>query len=483
MTPYLRAHGLRFVAIGLVVSAVSMCATMSSPAQPPPPPADVSQSIAALPPHVVAPGGVLTLFADHGHARGDRLDLYLVNRTMATVNVPAQDNDVFAKLEVERDGRWQRAQPHLFSDCGNSYSPIVLQPGKFLRLSAYHPSGGSKATVRYKLYGDLVLISNAGPGWFDPMQLAAARADALAMRDGDVATIRVALFGPQGSDRQSVRANALRRLGKLPAATAVPVVEQLLAGGISDDNEYNRALELLHQLAPARLVAQLTAALRAVPSPPRDRLLHELPFLPTVSDPALIAELIDRARDPKSRDVAIILDTIGKLRTPAIGALLVTISGDPAYPEETRQRARYLHAEWFGDDRVRIRVTPVGGYSDGHPTPVLVDVDIENTGSSAIHFDYGAPTEILAFYLTRSRGREMTFLPPRQGVRFLTGPGPASTTRIDLAPHQHHVIRVGVMHYFDLAAGDLSIWVSCKLPGIHTVAQLGGGGAGINPRP
>ena len=47
------------------------------------------------------------------------------------------------------------------------------------------------------------------------------------------------------------------------------------------------------------------------------------------------------------------------------------------------------------------------------------------------------------------------------------------------------MIRISVADYFDLlkAGNELSVWVSCKLPGLHGVPQLGGGGAGINPVP
>jgi hypothetical protein len=473
MGAYLRYHGLGLVAMVLVLATAALVARSTEAAVP----GDTPRPVAQLPATVVAADGALTLYADHAGAT-----LYLVNRTGTTVKVPAQDNDLYAKLEVEQNGTWQRAQSHVFSFCGNSYRQIALPAGHYLTWPAYRPKLGSPANVRYRLYGDLVAVSNAGRGVFDPAELVAARIDALAMQTGDVATIRAALFGPLGADRQSVRDAALRRLAKLPAATAIPVVEQFLATGAPDDNEYSRALGVLHTLDPARVVALVTARLREAPNPARERLVHELPFLPRLTDATLVAELATRARDPKSPDVRFILDALAGLRTPAIGVLLVAITGDAAYTDEVRQRARYLHEEWYGDDLVGVRVNPVGGYTEGHVYPVFVDIDIINKQPRAIHFEYATPADILAFYLTRSHGRELTFLSPRKTVRFFAPPsGP--TKKVDLAPGQTHTIRIAVMSYFDLPpGGQLSVWASVKLPGLHTNAQLGGGGAGINPR-
>src|SRR5258708_1073165 len=54
---------------------------------------------ASLPRHIPAPQGVLTLFADYPAAGQLGIPLYLVNRTSSAVSFPAQDGDIYLKLE------------------------------------------------------------------------------------------------------------------------------------------------------------------------------------------------------------------------------------------------------------------------------------------------------------------------------------------------------------------------------------------------
>jgi hypothetical protein len=435
---------------------------------------------AALPARVVAPAGVLSLYADPASIAGEQIELYLVNRTTSAIRVPTQDNDVYAKLEISRKGAWERAQAHGFSDCGNSYHATDLRPGEFLRWSEYRPSHGKAATIRYKLYGGVAAVSSSMPGFYEEAELAAAGQDALAMRDGEIPTLRAALFGAAGPGDRAARDAAIQRLGELPAARAVPVVEQLI-GSTVDDDEYSRAIRVLDHLAHARLEMLVSATLKQSPSPARDRLVRELRFMPAMTDPAVRADLLARAKDARSPDVRSILDTIGSYRSAEVDTLFASIIADPNYPEDLRIRAHYLRDEWFGDASVLVRVTAVGPYGAGHPAPVAVDVIIENRGSTPLRFAYTSPTEILTVYLTQASGREMTFLLPKKGVRFLTTAAQTPATRVDLAPLQRHTIRLGIMDYFDLSTRDrLSVWVSAKLPG-RAAANLGGG-AGINPR-
>jgi len=195
----------------------------------------------------------------------------------------------------------------------------------------------------------------------------------------------------------------------------------------------------------------------------------------------LPASVVTRAQDPRSTDTTFLLDTIGGFRTPQAASVLTGVAADPAAPEELRLRARYLHEEWFGAKVVGLSVAPVGPYGSGHPLPVFVDVTITNTTPAPIRFEYTSPTELLSVYLTRSQGREMTFLPPRRGVSFFTPPAASPAKRVILAPGQVHTIRLGIANYVDLSAGgDHVVWVSAKLPG-QAIAQLTGG-SGINPR-
>ena len=74
-----------------------------------------------LPEQVVSRPGSLSLFADYANATNGVITLYLVNRSGKDIDIPCQDYDPYAKLEGELDGRWVRAQEHVFSWCGNSY--------------------------------------------------------------------------------------------------------------------------------------------------------------------------------------------------------------------------------------------------------------------------------------------------------------------------------------------------------------------------
>jgi hypothetical protein len=461
----------------LAVLAVLAGTATAGPLHDQPPAHDV---VAALPASVPKPANVVSLFADPTTAAGDRIELFLVNLTSATVGVPAQDHDLYAKLEIDASGTWKRAQSHAYSDCGNSYHVIDLAPGEFLHWSEYHPAKGTAAKTRYRLYGTLNVVSNPLPGAFDAAELAAAARDALAMRDGQIPALTAVLFAP-AHDRQA-RELAIERLGQLPAASAVPVVEQLL-GTALDDSEYSHAIRVLDHLAPPRFAALVTALVKGAQSAARDRLVHELPYAPHLTDPALQAELIARTRDPKSPDLDPLLDTVAAWKTPDAEAALTAIASDAHYADEVRQRARYLREEWFGGaGGLTIRLAVHGNYSDGHPPPVAIDVTLENTSTRPIPLAYSAPTELVALYVTRAHGREQTFLPAKPTAKFFAPPSAHPATQLVLAPGQSHTIRLGVMNYFDLQGGGLTVWASVKLPG-SAVGQLGGGGIGISPRP
>jgi hypothetical protein len=450
-----------------------------------------ARPIAELPARVVAADKAVTLFADYQSVAGGQIQLYLVNRSAHAMTLPTQDGVLYIKLEaaVPKQG-WARAQRHVYSSCGNSYDGMVLKPGHFVRVPHWFPTGGTRTSVRYRLEGATGVVSNVGAGWFQPAEAERARLDAMAMKTADVATLREVLLTRRAGtttrdwERQSAREAAIRRVESLPRAEAIPLADELVMSPWLDANEYSHAIRVANKVAPDRLAAHVIAMLAARPGALRTRLVHELPFMPTLTDPALVSVLLQRARQPTSADVPFILDYIAEYRTNDVAALLRAVQRDKRYPRETRIRARYDHEQWFGDKRLDVRISPIGGYSDGHKRPVAMDVTIINASSAPISFAYDRPTDLLSFYLTRANGREQTFLPPRAAVRWFTGTG-SGATRVTLAPGKSHVLRIALEDYFDLGApagGGLSVWVSVKLPGQQAVARLGGGGSGINPR-
>jgi hypothetical protein len=134
-----------------------------------------------LPAHVSAGDGKVTFFADFENAGTKGVPLFLVNRTERPLEMMTQDHDPYLKLEYrDEQGRWIRAQPHLSSWCGNSYYPVTLPSGQHFQFFGYQASEGASATVRYRSERNPELVSNAGAGRVNPVDLAAAVMDDMA---------------------------------------------------------------------------------------------------------------------------------------------------------------------------------------------------------------------------------------------------------------------------------------------------------------
>lgn len=209
----------------------------------------------SVPGHVVAPNGELTLFADYGDVVSDAVRLYLVNRTQHRIGFSAQDGDVYVKLEAgTEDGRWERAQTHHHSWCGNSYDVIpALRPGEYFRFAGYFPSDGEPRTVRYRMYRDSVFIlddeadeqtvyrdqrdldklplnlaSNVGMGKVRLADLDAARRDGFALALGTFEVVRDLVTGTTVGASAELRHAAVGVLGRFPIEESFALVRGLL---------------------------------------------------------------------------------------------------------------------------------------------------------------------------------------------------------------------------------------------------------------
>ena len=117
-----------------------------------------------------------------------------------------------------------------------------------------------------------------------------------------------------------------------------------------------------------------------------------------------------------------------------------------------------------------------------------MSIELENSSDHVLRFGYDEPSEIVSLYLSVRKGRDQTFLPPRAGVRWFepTGTtGATKATNVVLRPGEQHALSMAVGDYFEIPPAPpdgLNVWASVKIPGEHVVAQLGGGGAGINPK-
>ena len=141
-----------------------------------------------LPSAIKPKPGQITLYADYSsRASNGSIPVYLINSGTTNLNLAAQDGDVCLKLETtDTKGHWVRAQPHVFSWCGNSYldSPQV-RPGHFLRIEGYQPTNGQPRKVRFSLHGqEFALSSNAGNGLASARDIDLASRDAMAVEEG-----------------------------------------------------------------------------------------------------------------------------------------------------------------------------------------------------------------------------------------------------------------------------------------------------------
>ena len=199
-------------------------------------------SVDKLPGHVVAPQGKLTLFADFEHkekttnkadagAPDESVVLYIVNRTGKTLSLPSQDGDLYIKLEVlGENGLWERAQPHIYSDCGHSYIRVELKNNSYLMRSGFLPKANTKAKVRFRCHENIAMesaapmVSNSGDGWIPQEAMLAARYDDMAVR-----TIPRAIIScfPRSEHMDKIWVSELPKLGEVTLARVAAALELL----------------------------------------------------------------------------------------------------------------------------------------------------------------------------------------------------------------------------------------------------------------
>lgn len=153
-----------------------------------PPPFEPTDSpLTTLPDFVPTKRGSVTLWADFSKVENGRRAVYLVNRTRRTIDLPAEDRDVYLKLEYQTEGgEWQRAQPHVYSWCGHSYMTIAVKPNHYLVIEGYAPIQGDKKSVRYRLYSQSRrIVSNSAEGFVLNEDVQKAATDSMAVNLGD----------------------------------------------------------------------------------------------------------------------------------------------------------------------------------------------------------------------------------------------------------------------------------------------------------
>ena len=213
--------------------------------------------LASLPDHVEAPEGKITLFADFADVDGEAVTIYLINRSDKRVAFAAQDDNPYLKLEsLDDDGRWERAQVHHSSWCGNSYfHRPILGPNEYFKTQGYFPSRGEQRTVRYRVFnnfayilGDEVtdrplwmrddleqlpirLVSNTGIGNVVASEIEAARRDSLASAFGRWETVRDLVLGvTKGTGFLFSRTQTVEQLWRFPTEESLSMLDDLING-------------------------------------------------------------------------------------------------------------------------------------------------------------------------------------------------------------------------------------------------------------
>ena len=143
------------------------------------------------------------------------------------------------------------------------------------------------------------------------------------------------------------------------------------------------------------------------------------------------------------------------------------------YPKNLHTVARFQRERWFGEKAVVLRIRPAEPeWRPSRRLPVVVE--ITNPTAKTISFHYRRPTEILKLYLLKLG----SFVQPRPGVARFTDSRSPEITRVTLKPGDTHRVRVDLIDYFDSKFAedqrlkDFEVFVSCRIPGIHTIPQL-----------
>jgi hypothetical protein len=456
-----------------------------------------SRPVAELPAHIKAPAGKVSLHADYGDIWQKKIVVYLVNRTHKLLRLPAEDDDIYLKLETRNhDGRWVRAQTHRYSWCGNSYHHFDVPAGQFRALLGFKPASGQERQVRYRVYWrkafgkalglgpDDEIVSNPGNLPVDADIVTLARYDSMALRFADLDTIEAFLFEDVGipeKDRKLDEDRALDRLAEFKEPRAVKMVERFLADDSLDERSFQQGIACLGKIAPERLAERASRLLREGPEDRRRWMVKRLTSLDDKHSKEIDALLIEQARDPKTRDLDGILQFMASRQVPAARQLLIDIKGDERYPETVRAKAGWLLAWTYAEKPIELEFEFIDydNQRGMHP-PGRIKVSIENKTRVPLTFSYASPHEILAFYLMT--GTEQTYrLRLRRKER-------AEPTGVKLAPGEKHTLEVKVLEDYALPDVDAAaleyatLYATCRLEGIHDLPQLSRYGRGVNMR-
>jgi len=458
------------------------------------------QPVSQLPRHIEAPTGEISLVADYNDIAPNKVVVYLANRTMEPLRMPAQDSDVYMKLETPGpDGKWVRAQTHRFSGCGNSYHSIVVLPGQFRKLPGWYPANGQKKKVRFRIYrreGLTIskslgphdeLISNIGSLPVSDEIVVMSRYDSMALRLADLDTLEAFLFKKvklPDKDWKYDLNYALDRLSEFKQPRAVEMIERFLADDSLDEYQFQQSIASLSKIAPARMAAYAVSLIKEKSNERRSWMIKRLTNLNDKHSKEIDPLLIELARNPETKDLDGMLQFMASREVGQARQLLLDIQADNRYPETTRAKAGWLLAWTYSDESVELEFKFVN-YDPGRglQPPGHISVTITNKAVGPLSFSYRNPDDILALYL---QADSKTYRLRRK--KKITPDSSESATDVKLSPAKKHSLEVMLLSDYQLPDLDAkaleysTLYMTFEKPGAGQIPVLSKYGLGLNMR-
>lgn len=438
--------------------------------------------VSQLPRHVTAPPDELTLYSDYGDIRQGWVVVYVVNGTQEPLALPSQDSSIYLKLEFKNDdGQWQRAQPHQNSFCGLSYFDVGIEPMHFRRFLAWKPDGGVRRTVRYKIYTDVGLVSNVGELLVDPEFVRAARYDLMSLNQAPLETFEEVLFGDIGIDDELQldlrRYEAISILSRRGDAGG-PLLLRFLHETPPDTRAHERAFWTLPDVDIGAFEDEVVSVLDQ-PGPLRTAYLKRYHAFQRVGQDGgrILPWLMDASTEPWP-ELTLVLRALTAFPLAAeTRDRIEQIAGSGRFPEPDRIYAEYLIGGHWGrrfPAPLNVTCSTSSGRARTNSTRVLITVRIYNRSREPVEFEYREPHEILHLFVLRD---DKCLVPANDPGWYLLSNSDQPLTTVNLAPGEHHDIKVNLCDYYELPdPGEeksilLTYCVAVVVPGLTDAPQ------------
>lgn len=428
---------------------------------------DPPRPVSALPDFVTASPGEATLFADFVGAREEGIAVYLVNRTGRPLELPAEDGDLYLKLETaSSEGAWQRAQGHAFSTCGNSYQTVALEQETYVRFLGWWPREGTRRRVRYRLHNDLGLVSNVGWGVVAGDQLLACRYDAFAVGAAEEAELERWAGGDlllSGKGRVEAQVRAVRQL--VFKADDHGAIIRLIEAETTPLPVLVACYEVLNTCSSESFEGEMLRALEGENRSRKEAAVRALTRVgPVVS--SIRQSLLALAADPQTPDLHALVEYLGTSGEPGDEERLARIAGDRRVPSPAREAARFYLAEPAGRGILRIEgelmhMDPSGIWQP----PYEIRLSVTSRGDEPLLLDTARLREFLGVFVRIDNA----FIAPRSEGRWSVGgrdQAPETGTGAPLAGGQERVFPLRLLEDFSFPPSAEErfgeVWVSCK---------------------